>query len=168
MAETASTDFRLPQVPGFDIGTLHIGIDDLPFADLGDGIELQLLHVDLKQGLWINRTRLQPGTIVPQHYHPGAVFAVTLQGSWYYRESPESINGHGSYLFEPPGSTHTLMVPSEQDGPTIAWFAIWGPNINLNAEGAVDAILDARTMLEIYRWQATAKGADLGKLIVIE
>lgn len=141
----------LPQVPNFSHPTLHLGIDDLPFVDLGNGIELQLLHVDLRQGLWINRTRLAPGTVVPTHYHAGPVFAVTLEGQWFYRKSPAQMNSRGSYLFEPPGSIHTLTVPADQQGKTLAWFAIYGPNINLAADGKVETILDAATMLGIYR-----------------
>ena len=40
---------------------LHRGESDLPFVDLGDGSDLQLLQCDVEAGLWVIRTRFQPG-----------------------------------------------------------------------------------------------------------
>ena len=51
-----------PMIPATGVGeTWHIGKDDLPWAEAGDGSALQLLHVDLRIGLWISKTRLPPG-----------------------------------------------------------------------------------------------------------
>lgn len=147
--------------------TLHIGIDDMPWVPLGEGLELQLLHVDLNVGLWINRTRMKPGTSVTTHFHAGMVLAVTLEGRWFYKESPEQVNSPGSYLFEPAGSVHTLQAASDQDGPTITWFAIWGPNINIDPNGQVIGVLDAHAILTIYRNACAQMGLDCGKLVVI-
>ena len=92
---------------------LHRGENELPFVDLGDGSDLQLLQVDVEAGLWVIRTRFQPGYLVPTHKHTGEVFAFTHSGSWKYVEYPE-VNTAGSYLFEPAGSVHTLTVPDDQ------------------------------------------------------
>jgi hypothetical protein len=43
----------VPSVGALD--TLHIGVDDLPWMDIGDGGALQILHVDLNIGLWISQ-----------------------------------------------------------------------------------------------------------------
>lgn len=146
--------------------TLLIGSDDLPFVTVDKGVELQLLHVDLSTGLWINRTRLQPGASVIRHLHTGPVFAVTLQGRWYYRESPEQVNEPGSYLFEPAGSIHTLQSVADQAGPTVAWFAIWGPNINLRSSGEVHSISDARSVLAAYQELCAEADLDSSRLII--
>lgn len=167
MATAPASPF-LPFAPPHGPETLHLGPDALPFVTVGEGIELQLLHVDLRQGLWVNRTRLAPGTVVPRHYHPGPVFAVTLQGRWYYAESPQQVNVPGSYLFEPAGSTHTLTVPADQAEPTLAWFAIYGPNLNLGADDRVEAVLDAATMLNLYRYLVAEQGGSSEGLIVVE
>lgn len=147
--------------------TSHVGDNELPYMTAGEGAGLQLLHVDLNTGLWVSKTRLPPGYRVPTHYHTGLVFAVTLQGAWYYLESPEHVNRPGSYLFEPAGSRHTLVTPADQEGDTIAWFAIYGANINVDEAGAVTSIVDARTALELYRGYCDAMGLDTSKLIVI-
>ncbi len=79
---------------------IHRGEDELPWVDLGDGIELKVLQVDLSQGLWVIRNRFAPGAAVQIHKHTGQVFAFTQSGSWKYAES-EYVNTAGSYLFEP-------------------------------------------------------------------
>lgn len=156
-----------PIVPhSSDQETLHVGADELPWMEAGDGSALQLLHVDLAQGLWVSKTRVPPGYRVPKHYHTGLVFAVTLQGRWFYAETPEAVSSPGSYLFEPAGSLHTLCTPTDQDGDTIAWFAIYGANINVDDEHKVTSVIDARAALEIYRGYCEALDLDISKLIV--
>jgi quercetin dioxygenase-like cupin family protein len=156
-----------PPVPAAGLlPTQHIGAEELPWAEAGDGSAIQLLHVDLNQGLWISKTRLPAGYRVITHYHTGLVFAVTLQGSWHYLESPEAINRPGSYLFEPAGSRHTLVTPSDMQGDMIAWFAIYGANVNLDDEGNIVSIVDARAALALYRGYCAALGLDCSKLIV--
>lgn len=147
--------------------TLHIGADQLPWMEIGGGAGLQLLHVDLNTGLWVSKTRLPPGFQVPTHYHTGLVFAVTLEGSWYYRESPEAVNRPGSYLFEPAGSRHTLVTPPDMVGDMVTWFAIYGANINVDEAGNVTSIVDAKSVLDLYRDYCGALGLDCAKLIVI-
>lgn len=156
-----------PLVPGPETApTLHVGETDLPYAEAGDGSAIQLLHVDLATGLWISKVRLPPGYRVMTHYHTGFVYAVTLRGRWYYAEAEDAVNGPGSYLFEPAGAVHTLCTPADQEGDTLVWFAISGANVNLDAEGRVVSIMDARTALELYRGVADAYGQDVSRLIV--
>jgi quercetin dioxygenase-like cupin family protein len=134
---------RLPQAT-------HRGEGELPFVATGDGTHLQVLQIDIDAGLWVVRTKFEPGTTIPTHKHTGPVFAVTLAGSWKYKEYPE-VNTAGSYLFEPAGSIHTLTVPQDQKGMTDVWFAIYGANLNLDEAGNVTAVLDAGVILESYR-----------------
>jgi hypothetical protein len=144
---------------------LHRGESDLPFVDVGDGSEIQLLQCDVEAGLWVVRTRFAPGYRVQTHKHTGEVFAFTLAGSWHYEEYPEDVNGPGSYLFEPAGSVHTLVVPAQNDGPTDVWFAIRGANLNLDADGNVELVLDAALIGDAYLGLCEAQG--LGRPPVI-
>lgn len=145
---------------------LHIGENDLPHADIGDGSTLQLLQVDLNVGLWVVRTRFQPGYQVSKHYHTGQVLAVTLAGSWYYLEYPDYKNTTGSYLYEPAHSVHTLKVSDDNDGPTDVWFAIYGANVNVDENGDVIGITDAQSVLSRYRALCDAQGLDHSGVIV--
>jgi len=128
---------------------LHRGESDLPFVTVGEGVEMQVLQVDIPNGLWVIRSRFQPGSRVQTHKHTGSVFAFTQSGSWKYEEYPE-INITGSYLFEPAGSTHTLVVPDTNTEVTDVWFAITGANLNLDADGNVELVIDAGLILSTY------------------
>ena len=136
---------------------IHRGESDLPFIKYTDGVELQLLQVDLDQGLWIVRTRFEPGVTIATHKHTGCVFAVTLAGKWKYLEYPD-VNTAGSYLFEPAGSVHTLTVPADQSGITDVWFAIYGANLNLDAYGNVESVIDAEFVYQLYLVGCRDKG----------
>ena len=135
----------------------HRGEDELPFVDLGDGSTLQLLQVDIDQGLWVIRNRFRPGYVVQKHKHTGPVHAFTLAGSWKYLEYPE-VNVAGSYLYEPAGSIHTLTVHEENAVDTDVWFAIWGANLNLDADGNVDLVVDATLVRDFYFMLCEAQG----------
>ena len=128
---------------------LHRGEDELPFVDTGGGVHLQALQVDVERGLWVVRTRFEPGTTIPTHKHTGPVYAVTFSGRWKYREYPE-VNTAGSYLYEPAGSIHTLTVPEDVDGLTDVWFAVHGANLDLDADGNVTSVVDAVTVRDGY------------------
>ncbi len=149
------------------IGTplsLHRAEDELPFVTYQEGVLFQLLQVDLETGLWVIRVRFQPGVTIQRHRHTGEVFAFTVSGSWRYLEYPE-VNSAGSYLYEPSGAVHTLHVPKTNKGVTDVWFAIRGANLNLDDAGNVEAVLDAATVLEIYRAQCREQGIAAPRVI---
>ena len=130
--------------------TVHRGTEELPWVDFGDGSTMQLFRVDLDAGVWVVRTRFAPGAAVQTHKHTGHVDAFTMSGSWHYLESPEAVNTAGSYLFEPAGSVHTLVVPDTNDEVTDVWFTIYGANLNLDAQGNVELVIDAQAIFDFY------------------
>jgi hypothetical protein len=67
------------------------------------------------------------------------------------------VNRAGSFLYEPAGSVHTLHVPDSNEGPTDVWFTIHGANLNLDAEGRVESVLDAHAILPFYRAMCQAQ-----------
>jgi len=136
---------------------IHRSEADLPFVDLGEGIELQVLQIDVELGLWVIRNRFQPGVRVQTHKHTGSVFAFTNSGSWKYEEYPE-VNTAGSYLYEPAGSIHTLTVPTTNTEVTDVWFAIYGANLNLDANGNVEMVIDAALIRDVYLGLCEAMG----------
>ena len=129
--------------------TIHRGEEELPWADAGHGIEMKVMMVREDEGLWIVRNRFAPGAMVQTHRHTGPVYAHTLSGTWKYIEYPE-VNRAGSFLFEPAGSVHTLTVPADNTEPTDAWFQIHGVNLNLDADGNVESVIDGPGVLAVY------------------
>ena len=136
---------------------LHLGEEDAPFVDLGNGVELQVLKIDVEAGLWVIRNRFQPGLVVERHKHTGCVHAFTLSGSWKYLEYPE-VNRAGSYLFEPAGSIHTLIVPEDNTEVTDVWFAIQGANLNLDENDEIQMVIDAALIRDVYLGACEAAG----------
>jgi hypothetical protein len=148
---------------------VHRGEDELPFVGIGDGATLQLLQVDLANGVWVIRNRFQPGYQVQTHKHTGHVYAFTQSGSWHYLESPESVNTAGSYLYEPAGSLHTLTVPDTNTEVTDVWFTTHGANLNLDADGNVEMVIDAHGILPLYRVLCAEElGIDDPPVVVIQ
>jgi hypothetical protein len=56
-------------------------------------------------------------------------------------------------------------VPDTNDGVTDVWFAIRGANLDLDSEGNVETVLDAGTVLEIYRSQCKEQGLESPNVI---
>src|SRR5207253_2411208 len=61
---------------------VHIGADDLPFVDIGDGSSLKVIQVKETEGLWIVENIFQAGYEVQRHKHTGPVYAYTTSGAW--------------------------------------------------------------------------------------
>jgi quercetin dioxygenase-like cupin family protein len=144
--------------------SLHRAESELPFVPYQEGVVFQLLQVNTETGLWVIRVRFEPGVTIQRHRHTGEVFAFTVAGSWRYLEYPD-VNTAGSYLYEPSGAIHTLHVPATNKGVTDVWFAIRGANLNLDANGNVEAVLDAATVLQIYQAQCQERGLAAPRII---
>tara|TARA_B100000949_G_scaffold229774_1_gene239194 strand:- start:2281 stop:2799 length:519 start_codon:yes stop_codon:yes gene_type:complete len=155
-----------PTVPPPFRGAMLRRESDLPFVDLGDGSEMQVLQVDLAQGLWIVKMRFHPGCEIARHYHTGPVYAVTLSGRWHYQEYAEEINEPGSFLFEPAGSVHTLQTLPGSTEPAEVWFAVFGANVNIDEVGDVISIVDAATVLKTYQLLCADQGKNADGVIV--
>lgn len=143
----------------------HLGEDDIPWVDTGIGLDLKLVQADIELGLWIVRNRFAPGSVVQKHKHTGQVFGYTLTGAWKYAEYPY-VNRAGSFLFEPAGSEHTLTVLEDNAEPTDVWFQIYGANLNLDADGNVESITDARSIYEAYMALCEAQGFDRPDVLI--
>jgi 2,4'-dihydroxyacetophenone dioxygenase len=133
---------------------VHVGADDLPFVDIGDGSKLKVIMVREPEGLWIVENIFQAGYEVQRHKHTGPVYAYTVSGAWKYKEY-DYVNRAGSFLYEPAGSIHTLMAVEDE---TRVWFQMYGSNLNLDADGNVESVFDGPGTLQAYYLLAEAAG----------
>ena len=133
---------------------IHVGADDLPWADIGDGSKLKVVQVKEREGLWIVQNIFQAGYDVQTHRHTGPVWGYTISGAWKYKEY-DYVNRAGSFLYEPAGSVHTLMCIEDD---TLVWFQIYGANLNLDANGNVESVIDGAAVLEAYYALCEAQG----------
>lgn len=128
---------------------IHLGDEEIPWVELPDGSGLKLVYAKIKEGLWIVRNRLKPGFEVATHKHTGPVFGYTSSGAWKYKEY-EYVNRAGSFLYEPANSVHTLMTPTDNTEDTDVWFQIYGANLNLNPDGSIESVVDAKLISDAY------------------
>ena len=133
---------------------IHRADDDLPWVDIGEGSLLKVLQIKEREGLWVIRNRFMPGYKVQTHKHTGPVYALTSSGAWRYQES-DFVNTAGSFLYEPAGSVHTLTCV---EADTQVWFHMYGANLNLDADGNVESVLDAGLVLQGYYLMCEAAG----------
>ena len=52
----------------------------------------------------------------------------------------------------------SLTVPDDQTELTDVWFAIYGANLNLDANGNVEAVIDAEFVYQFYLAACREKG----------
>jgi len=136
---------------------VHLGEDDIPFVDIGEGNLLRVLQVKTGEGLWIIENIFQAGYEVETHKHTGPVYGYTTSGAWKYKEY-EYVNRAGSFLYEPAGSMHTLQCLEDN---TRVWFQMYGSNINLDTDGNITSVVDGPLTLAFYLAMCEANG--LGK-----
>jgi hypothetical protein len=77
--------------------------------------------------------RVTKAGMIARHRHSGAVHAWVFKGRWHYLEH-DWVAEEGSYIFEPPGETHTLVVP-EGCSEMITFFQVNGSLIYVDPQG---------------------------------
>jgi hypothetical protein len=99
-----------------------------------------------------NILRVQPGKQLNPHYHPGNVFGYVLDGTWHYLEH-DWVAEPGTFLYEPPGEAHTLVVPADAKKPMMTYFVSLGGLVYLDSieNGKAVAYDDGFTLLDLAR-----------------
>jgi 2,4'-dihydroxyacetophenone dioxygenase len=114
-----------------------------------DNVWFRPLCLNRSQGYWCNLLRVRRAGILSRHRHPAPVHGFVLRGAWRYLEH-NWIATEGSYVFEPPGETHTLMVP--EDVPEmITFFHITGVMYYVDPWGKHTGFEDVFTKIDMCR-----------------
>jgi 2,4'-dihydroxyacetophenone dioxygenase len=107
------------------------------------------LCLSASRGYWVNLLRVRKSGVLSRHRHPQPVHGYVLKGSWHYLEH-DWIANEGSYVYEAPGETHTLVV--EADVPEmITLFQVNGAMIYVDPDGAVLGYEDVFTKIDLCR-----------------
>ena len=131
--------------------------DDLPWATLAPGIEIKVLRSGAGSGRYTLMNRFAPGTVLPRHHHHGEVHAFTLSGRWGYVEYDWEATA-GDYVYEEPGSVHTLSVPADATEPALIQFVIDQGMDFLDDAGTPFHREDAASITELYLGALDAAG----------
>src|SRR5947209_8475698 len=100
-------------VPDVFVGSaLELDGDEREWVPQSDTVAFRPLVLNVSQGYYVNILRVRSSGVLSRHRHSGPVHAFTLRGSWRYLEH-DWVATPGDYAFEPPGETHTLVVPDD-------------------------------------------------------
>jgi hypothetical protein len=100
--------------------------DELPWVPQGDRVWFKPLRFDLANGRWVNLLKVKGGGKVNRHRHSGGqVLGFCVQGSWHYLER-EWVARPGTFIYEPPGDIHTLVVDGDESAEMQTLFILEG------------------------------------------
>jgi 2,4'-dihydroxyacetophenone dioxygenase len=107
--------YQLPQPAGmvadtFVASALALDGDERDWVPQSPTVAFKPLILNVSQGYYVNILRVRASGVLSRHRHSGPVHAFTLRGKWHYLEH-DWVASAGDYAFEPPGETHTLVVP---------------------------------------------------------
>jgi len=90
-----------------------------------------------------------------------SVYGYTIRGSWHYKEH-DWVATPGTFIFEPAGEAHTLIVDAEATEPMMTFFVLHGGLIYVDKveNGKVVAYDDGFTLLELARKHYRNVGLD--------
>ena len=107
------------------------------------------LCLNVSQGYWVHLTKVKGGGFLSRHRHPAPVHGFVIKGTWRYLEH-DWVAGPGSYLFEPPGEIHTLVVDEDCD-EMITLFHNTGAIIYCDEDGKTTGTTDVFGRVEACR-----------------
>lgn len=121
-----------------------------------EGVDFKPLLFSVAGGYFVNLLRVRKAGVLSRHRHNGIVHATTLRGRWYYLEH-DWVAEAGDYVCEPPGETHTLVVPDDVE-EMITLFHVTGGYIYVDPFGTPLGYEDVFTKLEHTRQHFLAQG----------
>ena len=136
--EGALSDIVIPSIFDFDVTNNTEDVDPRVWVPQTACLSFRPLCFCTSQGYYVNLLKFTGGGVLGRHRHSSPVHALTLKGSWGYRE--HSWGAHpGTYVFEPPGETHTLIVDKDCD-EMVALFHVTGSLLYVSEDNDEEVI----------------------------
>ena len=131
----------------------------VPYAD---GVWIQPCCFNVTSGGFSVLLKGLPGAQLGVHYHVGTVRGYTLKGHWRYLEH-DWVAKPGTFIYEPAGEAHTLVVTDDSPEPALIMFMVEGGLIYLDnpVDGAFAAYEDGFSALELCRSYYRDAGLDV-------
>jgi quercetin dioxygenase-like cupin family protein len=123
--------------------------DERVWVPQAEGVWFRPLLLNTVSGGWCNLLRVRRSGVLHRHRHPMAVVGYVLKGRWRYLEH-DWVAEEGSFVYEPPGEIHTLVVP-EDCAEMITFFNIGGAMIYLDDSGQQVGYEDVFSKIEMCR-----------------
>jgi len=134
--------------------------EELLWVPQTDTVSFRPLCLCVSAGYYVNLLRVKGAGMLSRHRHPGPVHGHVLKGQWRYLEN-DWIATEGSYVFEPPGEVHTLVVPEGVE-EMITLFHVTGSLLYCDPDGKVVGADDVFTKLELAKkhYEKVGLGSD--------
>jgi 2,4'-dihydroxyacetophenone dioxygenase len=165
LIDRSKVAYQLPQPMGMLADTivasaLDLDGDERTWVPQSQDVAFKPLLLNVSQGYFINLVRVRGSGVVSRHRHSGPVHAFTLRGRWHYLEH-DWIASAGDYAFEPPGETHTLVVPDDVE-EMVTLFHVTSGYTYVDPYGVALGYEDAFTKLEqaSRHYEAVGLGKD--------
>ena len=123
--------------------------DDRLWVKQAENVYFRPLCLNASQGYWMNLLKVTKSGVLSRHRHPNAVHGFVLKGRWHYLEHEWEAK-EGSYVYEPPGETHTLVVPDDVK-EMITFFQVNGIMSYVDPWGKLLGYEDFFTKIEMCR-----------------
>ena len=139
-----------------EIALAAIPDDERVWVPQAQDVWFRPLLLNTVSGGWCNLLRVRKSGVLSRHRHPMLVVGYVVKGRWRYLEH-DWIAEEGSFVYEPPGEVHTLVVPD--DCPEmITFFNISGAMIYLDEAGRQTGYEDVFTKIDMCRSHYAAVG----------
>ena len=123
--------------------------DERIWVPQAENVWFRPLCLNRSAGYWMNLLKVRKSGVLSRHRHPGPVHAFVLKGRWRYLEHDWEAT-EGAYVFEPPGETHTLVVPDDCE-EMVTLFTVHGALMYVDVDGRSTGYDDVFTRIEKYR-----------------
>ena len=149
------------QLPGIqpEIAIQAVPQDERVWVPQADQVWFRPLMLNTVTGSWCNLLRVRKSGVLSRHIHPSWVTGYVIKGAWRYLEH-DWVATEGSFVYEPPGEIHTLVVDEASGGAQemITFFNIAGAMVYVDDAGNTTGYEDVFTKIEMCRKHYTAVG----------
>ncbi len=95
-----------------EIAEMAVPTDERVWVPQAPNVWFRPLLLNTMAGQWCNLLRVRKSGVLSKHLHPSPVIGYVIEGKWHYLEH-DWVAERGSFVFEPPGEIHTLVVPED-------------------------------------------------------
>lgn len=132
-----------------DIAVQALTDDERVWVPLHKNVWLRPLLLNTVEGYWVSLLRVRESGVVSVHRHPAPVHGYVIKGKWRYLEH-DWVATEGSYVFEPPGETHTLVIDDDVE-EMITWFLVNGAMLYMDDNAKLTGYADVFQRIELCR-----------------
>lgn len=141
------------QLPGIqpEIAIQAIPDDERVWVPQAPDVSFRPLLLNTVTGSWCNLLRVRKSGVLSRHIHPSWVTGYVIKGAWRYLEH-DWVAREGSFVYEPPGEIHTLVVDEAAGAQEmITFFNIHGAMVYVDEQGKHTGYEDVFTKIQMCR-----------------